>query len=166
MIICLDKTYYSCRQYHYYIHKRFILIYIISYVLDIMYSLYFDGACRGNPGTGGYGAVLYDENNEIIDTCYSRLLHTCTNNQAEYAGLLNGLRMVVRNNIDSVNVYGDSKLIVEQLNGRWKVKSDALRVYYDACKEVISNMDIITFTHVKRNLNKYADMLANRALDE
>jgi ribonuclease HI len=139
--------------------------YLSNRVLVNMYSLYFDGASRGNPGLAGYGAVLYDADGKIIDECYSRLSGICTNNQAEYAGLLNGLKMVRRNNVNKLEVYGDSNLIIQQLNRKWKVKSEGLLLYYDACKDISDDFDYITFHHVKRNLNKHADMLANRALD-
>jgi ribonuclease HI len=131
-----------------------------------MYSLYFDGASRGNPGLAGYGAVLYDSEGKIVDECYNRLSGICTNNQAEYAGLLNGLKMVLRNNINQIDVYGDSNLIIQQMNRKWKVKSNSILLYYEACREISEEFDCINFQHVKRNLNKHADMLANKALDK
>lgn len=130
-----------------------------------MYRLFFDGASRGNPGLAGYGAVIFTENWKIVDECYSKMSCISTNNQAEYAGLLNGLKMVLRNNIQNIDVYGDSKLIIEQMNNRWKVKNEGLKLYYDVCKDICSELSHVTFSHVKRDLNKHADMLANKALD-
>ena len=73
----------------------------------------------------------------------------------------------VRNNIDEVNVYGDSKLVIEQVKGNWKVKSDTLRpIYLEIQKHITPEyFTKITFNHVRRHLNKRADELANVALD-
>ena len=130
-----------------------------------MYSLYFDGASRGNPGDASYGAVLYNSKCEIVDECYGKLTGKSTNNQAEYAAILNGLKMAKRNNVTQLEIYGDSKLIIEQMCKRWKVKNEGLRLYYDVCEDLVREFENVSFIHVKRNLNTYADMLANKALD-
>lgn len=132
-----------------------------------MHSMYFDGASRGNPGPASFGGVIYDEDKqEIIN--YKKKIGVETNNFAEYSGLLAGLKVCIQYNIRKINVFGDSKLAVEQINGNWKIKSANIKPLYDEIMSLVTreNFDKITFQHVKRNLNKRADELANLALDE
>jgi ribonuclease HI len=132
-----------------------------------MHSMYFDGASRGNPGPASFGGVIYDEDKqEIIN--YKKKIGVETNNFAEYSGLLAGLKVCIQYNIRKINVFGDSKLAVEQINGNWKIKSANIKPLYDEIMSLVTreNFDKITFQHVKRNLNKRADELANLALDD
>ena len=131
-----------------------------------MFSLYFDGASRGNPGPASLGGVIYDSlNEEKIN--YKKAIGVATNNYAEYQALLAGLKICIKYNINEVNVYGDSKLVIEQVKGNWKVKSETLKPLYDEIKKCITPefFKKITFNHVRRNLNKRADELANLALN-
>jgi len=131
-----------------------------------MHTLYFDGASRGNPGLASFGGVIYDEDgHEEIN--YKKKLGRETNNYAEYSGLLAGLKVCIQYEIRSVKVYGDSKLVVEQLKGNWKVKSENIKPLYEEIKTLLTpeHFDKITFNHVRRHLNKRADELANMALD-
>jgi len=131
-----------------------------------MHSMYFDGASRGNPGPSSFGGVIYDEDkHEMIN--YKKKIGVETNNFAEYSGLLAGLKVCIQYNIRKINVFGDSKLAVEQVNGNWKVKSENIKPLYEEIISLVTreNFDKITFQHVKRNLNKRADELANLALD-
>tara|TARA_X000000368_G_scaffold418353_1_gene417715 strand:- start:60 stop:452 length:393 start_codon:yes stop_codon:yes gene_type:complete len=128
--------------------------------------MYFDGASRGNPGPASFGGVIYDEDkHEMIN--YKKKIGVETNNFAEYSGLLAGLKVCIQYNIRKINVFGDSKLAVEQVNGNWKVKSENIKPLYEEIISLVTreNFDKITFQHVKRNLNKRADELANLALD-
>jgi len=139
-----------------------------------MYSLYFDGASRGNPGPSSFGGVIYDEDKKEVLT-YNKAIGIYTNNVAEYMGAYMGLKVCIENGIKNVNFYGDSKLVVEQLNGNWKVKSDSLKKIYDEIQNLLYPkddffkkghvFDHLTFTHVRRKFNKRADELANLALD-
>jgi ribonuclease HI len=129
--------------------------------------MYFDGASRGNPGPASFGGVIYDEDKqEIIN--YKKKIGVETNNFAEYSGLLAGLKVCIQYNIRKINVFGDSKLAVEQINGNWKIKSANIKPLYDEIMSLVTreNFDKITFQHIKRNLNKRADELANLALDD
>ena len=132
-----------------------------------MYSLYFDGASRSNPGPASYGGVIYDENNNEIAT-YKKYIGKHTNNVAEYLGCFHGVQACIQEGIKNVTIYGDSKLVIEQISGRWKVKSDNIRPIYNEIKKVLDSkpFEHIEFKHVKRNKNKRADQLANQALDE
>jgi len=132
-----------------------------------MYTLYFDGASRSNPGPASYGGVIYNENDEEVFT-YKKYIGKQTNNVAEYMGCFHGVQACVQEGIKNVIIYGDSKLVVEQVNGRWKVKSPNIKPIYDEIKKVLATkpFDSIEFKHVRRNKNKRADELANQALDE
>ena len=131
-----------------------------------MYSLYFDGASRGNPGPASLGGVIYDsEKEEKIN--YKKAIGVATNNYAEYQALLAGIKICIKYGIKEVAVYGDSKLVIEQVKGNWKVKNETLKPMYLEIKKCITPefFKKITFSHVRRNLNKRADELANMALD-
>jgi ribonuclease HI len=131
-----------------------------------MFSLYFDGASRGNPGPASLGGVIYDSlKEEKIN--YKKAIGVATNNYAEYQALLVGIKVCIKYDIKEVNIYGDSKLVIEQVKGNWKVKSDTLRPIYLEIKKHITPeyFTKITFNHVRRHLNKRADELANVALD-
>ena len=130
------------------------------------YQLYFDGASRSNPGEASYGGVIYENKDEKL--VYGKYVGVRTNNEVEYMGLLNGLKEAVKMNIKNMNVFGDSKLVIEQVKGNWKVKSDKLRPYYDEIKQLLSKnpFENIEFEHVYRKNNKRADELANIALEE
>ena len=129
-----------------------------------MYSLYFDGASRRNPGPASFGGVIYNESGEEFDTYY-KFIGTATNNVAEYCGLLAGLHRARDLNIKELKVFGDSNLIIQQVTGKWKVKNDTLRAIYNQIKEVEPFFTVITYQHVYRKDNKRADQLANIALD-
>lgn len=128
------------------------------------YLLRFDGACRGNPGKSSAGAVLY-KNNEEIWTKSMYLGDNFTNNIAEYFSLLLGLEEVVNRHILHLDVQGDSLLVINQINGKWKVKNENLKKLYQKAKDFEKKFNYITFTHIYREGNKRADELANQALD-
>ena len=129
-----------------------------------MYSLYFDGASRKNPGPASFGGVIYNESGEEFDTYY-KFIGTATNNVAEYCGLLAGLHRARDLNIKELKVFGDSNLIIQQVTGKWKVKNDNLRAIYNQIKQVEPFITVISYQHVYRKDNKRADQLANIALD-
>ena len=126
------------------------------------YVLYFDGCSKGNPGPAGIGAVLYKNNEEVWGSC--EFIGNKTNNESEYSALILGLEYVLDTGIKNLCVYGDSLLVINQINGKYKVKSQSLLTLFNKCKELISQFDYITFTHVYRNNNKRADELSNMAL--
>lgn len=131
-----------------------------------MFSLYFDGASRGNPGPASFGGVIYDSNKEEKIN-YKKAIGVETNNYAEYQAMLAGIKICIKYNIKEVNVYGDSKLVIEQVKGNWKVKNETLKSIYNEIVKYITPefFKKITFNHVRRHLNKRADELANIALD-
>jgi ribonuclease HI len=128
------------------------------------YTLYFDGCSKGNPGKAGAGYVIYKGDDEI--TCKSVYVGDKeTNNKAEYTGLYEGLIYAVENNIVCLDVKGDSNLVIKQIKGEYKVKSENIQTIYKNTKELCSQFEQITFEHVYRKDNKRADELANLALE-
>jgi ribonuclease HI len=130
---------------------------------DDQYVLFFDGCAKSNPGLAGSGAVIYKNNVEIWGD--SKFVGTNeTNNVAEYMGLIFGLRKAVKLNISTIHVKGDSKLIIEQMKGHYKCKSDNLKDYHEKAKEIANKFTKITYEHVYREFNKRADELSNEGV--
>ena len=123
-------------------------------------NLYFDGKAEPNPGKGSAGAVLFNENGQEVFRIGKYLPQT-TNNQAEYLGLIIGLKECLNRNIKSINVYGDSKLIIEQSSGRWKVNNEILKDYNYQVKMLAKQFEYISFSHVYRQFNTVADEVTN-----
>jgi len=128
------------------------------------WSLYVDGASRGNPGPAGAGAVLRDPTGHIRDSG-SRYLGRTTNNVAEYQALLLGLELARRHGVRSLDIFADSELLVRQLTGRYRVRSPHLRPLYDAVRQTLSGFAAVRLRHLERSLNREADRLANQAID-
>jgi ribonuclease HI len=124
-----------------------------------------DGASRGNPGQAGCGAVIYDENGAVIDELFT-YLGTTTNNVAEYQGLLMGLKAAIKRGAKRLRIQSDSELLVRQLNGVYRVKNENLKLLYQEALELLGRFDAFSVTHVRREFNRVADRLANRAIDE
>ena len=126
--------------------------------------LYFDGCSKGNPGPSGIGAVLYK--NKIENWSDSKYIgNKRTNNEAEYCALIMGLEEAIRSNIKKLSVCGDSLLVINQVNGVYKVKHVNLVPLYERVIELKTQFTTINFTHVYRNENKRADKLSNIALE-
>lgn len=127
------------------------------------FRLTADGGSRGNPGPAGYGAVV-SENGKIIAELYD-VIGIATNNVAEYSGLLAGLTHI--HQLDSeatVEVAMDSKLVVEQMSGRWQIKHADMRDLAKQCRDA-HNPSLVTYSWIPRDENSHADRLANKALD-
>lgn len=130
------------------------------------FTLYFDGSSKNNPGRGGSGAVLYQKNdNGKENTEIFALSHfvgeNVTNNAAEYTGLIIGLAECLKMGIKNLCVKGDSLLVIQQMRGVYKVKSENLKGLYTQAKDLASQFDTIEFIHVYREENKRADELSN-----
>ena len=130
------------------------------------YVIYTDGGSRGNPGPSGAGGYIMDSNKVVIATI-SEFLGVQTNNYAEYKALELTLSKAIELCINKypVQVFMDSKLVVEQLNDRWKVKNENLMKLYLVIKELIALFPNIKIDHILRKYNKEADKLANQAMD-
>jgi len=128
-----------------------------------MYIIYCDGASRSNPGEASYG-VSINLNNKEIDTL-KEYIGIATNNVAEYRGLIAALEYCVKNNINDVEIYLDSLLVVQQVNKEFKVKSKKLGDLYSYSLTLIEKIKNVNVIHIRREYNKRADELANEALD-
>ncbi|MGC8634968.1 MAG: ribonuclease HI family protein [Candidatus Limnocylindrales bacterium] len=132
-----------------------------------------DGAARGNPGPASCGAILVDASRpDSRDpdapplAVVARPLGTRTNNVAEYAGVVLALRLARRLGADEVDLILDSNLIVQQLNGRWRVRDAKLIGLHDEARRLLAAMHRWSATHEPRARNRAADALANLALDD
>jgi len=125
-----------------------------------------DGGSRGNPGPAGYGAVVFDaDTGDVLAERKEGVGHT-TNNVAEYRGLIAGLAAARDLGADTVAVRMDSKLVVEQMSGRWQVKHPAMQPLNAEAKQLAAGFARITYEWIPRERNKHADRLANEAMDE
>lgn len=129
--------------------------------------IYTDGASRGNPGLASYGFSI---KSEIGDVLYEegKYIGIATNNFAEYSAVLNAFLYAVKSFQKegvSIDFYMDSKLVAEQLSGRYKIKSPNLIPLVLKIKKLEADFKLVTYHHVPRSLNKRADGLANLALD-
>ncbi|HEY7833346.1 MAG TPA: ribonuclease HI family protein [Ktedonobacterales bacterium] len=123
-----------------------------------------DGASRGNPGPAAAGVVIEREDGRLVARG-GHVLGELTNNQAEYRALILGLTAVARYQPAQVIVRLDSDLVVQQMNGRYQVRDQALRALHQQARALASALPRIQFTHVPRAQNHLADALANQALD-
>ncbi|AGL15310.1 phosphoglycerate mutase [Actinoplanes sp. N902-109] len=125
-----------------------------------------DGGSRGNPGPAGYGAVVRDiTSGDVLLERYASL-GTTTNNVAEYSGLIAGLQAAADLGAAHVGVRMDSKLVIEQMSGRWQIKNPGLRPLAAEAATLVTRFASVTFEWIPRERNKLADALANRAMDE
>jgi len=124
-----------------------------------------DGGSRGNPGPAGYGAVVLDAQTREVLAERSESLGIVSNNVAEYRGLIAGLAAAAELGARRVSVRLDSKLIVEQMSGRWQVKHPAMRPLAREAADWVRRFDSVTFEWIPREQNTHADRLANEAMD-
>ncbi|GAB3589781.1 Phosphoserine phosphatase 1 [Corynebacterium faecale] len=125
-----------------------------------------DGGSRGNPGIAGSGTVVYTDNKEKILREIAYVVGTrSTNNVAEYRGLIEGLRVARELDATEVEVFMDSKLVVEQMSGRWKIKHPDMKVLAIEANKLASGINKVTYTWIPREKNKVADHLSNVAMD-
>ena len=124
-----------------------------------------DGGSRGNPGPAGYGAVVLDADSGEVLAERSEGLGVATNNVAEYQGLIAGLRAAIELGGTDVEVRMDSKLVVEQMSGRWKVKHPAMKPLASEAAGLVRKLGSVRFGWIPRERNTRADRLANQAMD-
>jgi len=124
-----------------------------------------DGGSRGNPGPAGFGCVVFSADRATVLAEHKQFIGQTTNNVAEYRGLIAGLEEARRLGADEVAVSMDSKLVVEQMCGRWKVKHPGLAELHQQARALASTFDGVTFGWIPRERNAHADRLANEAMD-
>lgn len=128
--------------------------------------IYTDGGARGNPGRAACASVLVQRGKTVAEA--KKYLGECTNNFAEYQGLILGLTEAKERGLASepVEVRMDSELVVKQMRGEYKVKDKTLRTLHAKVRELLAaHFPHATFTHVPREENYEADRLVNEALD-
>jgi phosphoribosylglycinamide formyltransferase 1 len=127
-------------------------------------TIYTDGGSRGNPGPAAGAFVLLDENGNQL-CAQAKFLPIATNNVAEYTALTCALEKAKSLGADNLQIFSDSELMVKQLNGDYKVKNDGIRPLFKQCFDVLSEFQSWQINHIPRTENKFADKLANRAID-
>ncbi|KQU02587.1 acid phosphatase [Rhodococcus sp. Leaf7] len=124
-----------------------------------------DGGSRGNPGPAGYGAVVWDSARRNVLAERREHLGVATNNVAEYRGLIAGLDAAREIGATRVSVRMDSKLVVEQMSGRWKVKHPDMIPLRARAADIAETFEYVDYTWIPRAENSHADRLANQAMD-
>ncbi|MCP2249654.1 bifunctional RNase H/acid phosphatase [Lentzea aerocolonigenes] len=125
-----------------------------------------DGGSRGNPGPAGYGAVVRDKLSGETLAERKGSIGVATNNVAEYQGLIAGLRAASELNAETVDVRMDSKLVVEQMSGRWKIKHPSMQPLAREAQALARTFRAVSYEWIPRERNRQADRLANEAMDE
>jgi ribonuclease HI len=129
------------------------------------YRANIDGGSRGNPGPAAYGVVLRDPGGALVAKLKKYIGRT-TNNVAEYYGLIAALDYAQSHGIRALCIESDSELLVKQMRGQYKVKSEELRPLFERARKMSQVLDSFRIDHVYRERNAEADALVNEALDE
>ena len=131
---------------------------------DETWTVFADGASRGNPGPSSIGATIIDPSGREVHTV-SRRIGRATNNEAEYQAAIAGLEGALASGARNVHLKMDSELVVRQLQFRYKVRNPRLQPFFARLLELRRAFDSFSVDSVPRALNKRADQLANLALD-
>lgn len=131
-------------------------------VVNNKLTIYTDGACKGNPGPGGVGAIFLDQNKNLIDK-FNKYIGNTTNNIAEYKALIYSLKIATEKKYLAVQVFSDSQLMVRQINGEYKVKDKKLQSLIMEVYKLIKNFKDFKIFHISREENKLANELADKA---
>ena len=137
---------------------------------DNILNIYCDGGSRGNPGPAASAFVVQDPNNQIIHK-QGHFLGVATNNQAEYQAVIEALKYIssLNSHVSSLNFYLDSLLVVNQINGKFKIKDTQLKEKFLEIKKYLGRLEQleirIIFSYVPRSQNSSADLLVNETLD-
>jgi ribonuclease HI len=126
--------------------------------------VYCDGAARGNPGPAGAGALLIAADGTVVDEI-ARGLGETTNNVAEYTAAILGLERASELGADEVTLRSDSQLLVNQLTGRYRVRTEHLVPLHRRVRDLAQRFSRVRFEHIPRERNGEADRLANEGVD-
>jgi ribonuclease HI len=132
--------------------------------MDETLTLEFDGGSRGNPGPAGIGVVVRSADGTPLVTL-GRFLGVCTNNVAEYKGLIAALEAARKLGAKKIVIHGDSELIIKQMRGEYRVKHPDLKPLYEQAQHLYHQFDHASISHNLRHKNELADKLANLAMD-
>jgi ribonuclease HI len=133
--------------------------------LDLRLIVSCDGAARGNPGPAGIGVHITDADGRTVAEI-AKGIGVATNNVAEYTAAIEGLARAKELGATEVLLRSDSRLMIEQLAGRFKVKNPTLQRLHAEVRAIAATFDRIAYEHVRREFNKDADRLANVGVDE
>lgn len=131
---------------------------------DVLH-IHIDGASRGNPGEAGFGVYVSRPDGTEVAGLYG-YLGRASNNVAEYQALLHALRYALAQGVRRVRVYSDSELVVRQMDGTYRVKHPDMVPLHREARALFRKFEEAQLAHVRREQNREADRLANRALDE
>ncbi|HUC53666.1 MAG TPA: ribonuclease HI family protein [Candidatus Cybelea sp.] len=129
------------------------------------YRINIDGGSRGNPGPAAYGVIIRDGRGEVVAKL-KKYIGRMTNNVAEYYGLIAALDYAESHGVRTIRIESDSELLVKQMRGQYKVKSEDLRPLFERALKMSKAFESFRIEHVYREQNREADALANEALDE
>ena len=127
-------------------------------------ELFVDGASDLHSKTGGIGGVVFLNGNEIYS--FSEPLIEKTNNEAEYLALIKGIYSIIDLNINNINIYSDSQLIVNQVKGDYKIKNDRMIELHSQVMDALKNIDTWSINHIRREKNKRADILSKNGMNQ
>jgi len=127
-------------------------------------SIFADGGSRGNPGPSGIGVILTDSKGKKIKE-FSKFLGITTNNIAEYNAVIYGLQEALIERADEVKLNLDSELVAEQLKGGYRVKNPNIKPLFEQALHLLSGFKKFEIKHIKREENKAADKLVNKAIN-
>ncbi len=128
-------------------------------------KLFTDGGSRGNPGDSACAFVICKMDDSVVEKS-GYYMGMATNNQAEYLGMIKGLERCRDLGIDKLHLHSDSQLVVNQMNGIYKVKNQELAPLHQQLAQLANSFEEVTFSYVPRELNKIADKEVNRILDD
>ena len=129
-----------------------------------MLKINIDGASRGNPGLSGIGIVISRGGLKVSE--YKEFVGSTTNNLAEYMALKKALKIASTMRDDEITILSDSELVVKQRNHSYKVRSKQLKIIFREINNLEKYFKSVCYRHVPRDVNREADLLANRAIDE
>jgi ribonuclease HI len=129
----------------------------------LTWKLSIDGASRGNPGKAAYAVVIERPDATVYEE--ADVIGMTTNNVAEYTALIRGLQRAAEMGARNLHVSSDSELLVKQMNGEYRVKSEQIQPLYDEANRWLARFDQVVIEHVRRRHNSRADALCNEALD-
>jgi ribonuclease HI len=126
--------------------------------------LYFDGGSLGNPGKSGAGYQLFDSSGSLITQSAVRMKGICTNNQAEYVGLIHGVKAALHHQVTQLHIFGDSELVIRQMTRVYKVKNPTLKQLHLLCDGLCQQFPSVKFEWIDRSRNIGADALSKQAM--
>ncbi len=128
-------------------------------------QIYTDGGARGNPGPSATGIIIKDKNGKLLAE-YGEYLGKQTNNFAEYSAIISALKKAKNLGANTADCFLDSKLVVEQLKGKWKVKEPTLQKLFIQAYNASTQFKKVTYKHIYREKNKEADSWVNKVLNQ